>query len=851
MLDRVAERVAAGSDPRFEAFVNGKRSYEAAVAEVGRQFHDLTPADFERARHDTRLDDARRQFENAVELSERANAIVDAATARYQLGLVHHLRGEHEAAREALVGALRVFAALPDVEMSKPASDCHYHLGVLALHEHRLADAVRQLQRARLIDNALSDLSGASLSEQAMARCIAEGGNADAPAPWDAELFGRWESAIVQEATPDALDTTDQSDRKRGPIAYNQREVVLLASHTVEANDAVEEQLETLGDEMGRPVVISRVAFAAARPELRRLPEPEPDQHVCAAVLVLEREGLDDAAFQQFGFACIQQVMMRADFRLLVYLYDVDLHELRAIADENAFVAELFDTTQVAEHPAGDVLRRSLVPFIRRVERVAAAERWRNARLRATSGLSSVIGIVFRVAVILAVAGYPMLRWFPDVVRAVPFAAKLAAFNTGMLAFALQAPLLFLLVRGPRAGLSASQGNRALGRYLLLCGIAMFGANATQQAVDGPGSWIWLGLGAGLVLDTVRRAGWNARRQLLDLGDLQKEATDEAHGDRSRTIDDGEPHNPFTCPFLPAPAPRIFISYSRSSEQAAGLATALFQDLTRAGSTPFLDRASIPVGASWRRALNQHLGECDAFVCILDAKSLQRPWVGAEVLAALAARRLTGTPDILLLLDPSVDATQPPVLPLFRGICEAFHEAPIPGRPRIVPLGSETRRVTSWALAPGRFQPMAVLTRLSAVPVWMALTVLAPIGGLGFLAGFILGPIALLQGTTQPFVSWLQGKGWLGWGLVLVTFWVGSMARHTVAIWAGERQPAPEFGALVPAISVVGLFWMAQLLALRAEALWLGWALVVGVAGWWVVGVGMRVSTEGVAAPRT
>ena len=403
---------------------------------------------------------------------------------------------------------------------------------MIALREHRTGDAMRELRRARLIDLEMGDLSGAQLSKAAIGRCVEEGGSADGPVPTDPTLFGRWESADLQEAEPETLDATSDTARRAGPVSYNQREVVWLASYSVEANDAVETHLETLGDEIGRPVVISRVAFGADRPEMRRLLEPESDQHVCAAVLVLERRGLADAGFQQFGFMCIQRVTERADFRLLVHLHDISLHELRAEADHNGFVAQLFDTTQVAEQSSSDALRRALVPFIRRVERLAAAEWWRVVRLNVTAALSAVIWVFFCVAAIMAVIGYPLWRFFPQAMTRVPLVANLASFIMGLLAFVVQAPLLFLLVRGLRATSNAPLGNSRFGQFFLLGAIIMVGATRTQDALGGPASWIWLGLGAGILLDVIRRAGWSARRQLLDLTRFVEETSDPALSDR-------------------------------------------------------------------------------------------------------------------------------------------------------------------------------------------------------------------------------------------------------------------------------------------------------------------------------
>jgi hypothetical protein len=123
--------------------------------------------------------------------------------------------------------------------------------------------------------------------------------------------------------------------------------------------------LNSLGDEFGRPVGVSRIAFGAADPVQRNPNMPELDQHLCAAIIVLERAGLNDLAFREFAIFCTRRVIVVPDFRLFVYLHDLTIDELRDLSDWEPFVAALFDTTQIAESPSLEQLRRTLVPYIR------------------------------------------------------------------------------------------------------------------------------------------------------------------------------------------------------------------------------------------------------------------------------------------------------------------------------------------------------------------------------------------------------------------------------------------------------------------------------------------------------
>src|SRR5438094_3425843 len=91
------------------------------------------------------------------------------------------------------------------------------------------------------------------------------------------------------------------------PVRYNQRELVYLASYSVAANDTLMAHLETLGDEFGRPVGISRVAFGSHDAQQRIATPPESDQHICATILILEKAGLGDPDYRQFAMFCTRR----------------------------------------------------------------------------------------------------------------------------------------------------------------------------------------------------------------------------------------------------------------------------------------------------------------------------------------------------------------------------------------------------------------------------------------------------------------------------------------------------------------------------------------------------------------
>ncbi len=844
MFDKISERWAAKRSSRFKVFVDGKKAYEAFVQDHPAHFDEMSERHYRRARVDTRLRLAECAFTAAIELSEGEDALADAAVARFQLGLVRHICGELAEASELIHAALEVLSNLPRWNRAASMSSCHYHLGVIALKQWQLTDAVGELRRSRQMAEASADLGRMRSCDRALIACAAAGADIDTAysnSISDDSIWGEVDN-IVENPGP-AFDEGDEIEREVRPrrVYYSQREFIFLASYSVEANDALMEHLNLLGDEFGRPISVSCVAFGSTNPMQRNLRQPEADQHLCATILVLEREGLKDQAFQGFVNSCVRRVAAVSDFRLLVYLHDLSMEELRNWADRDPLVAMLFDITQIDEAPCVAQLRRTLVPYVQRIEHIRAAAQWRESRLKLTRVCGNLAMLILVSAASLSLLGFPAwllqsrLGWLG------PNGPQLASLVLGTLAFPLQAPLIFMLLRGLRTTALAFRDNAAFMRWIFIDLLIMLGANHLQHTLNGPYSWLLLGLVVGVLLDSIRRAGRQAQRQLIDLESVMRLTTDPGMQDPKATVLRGDSLNPFSCPILPTLSARVFISYTLSSVRGSRLAAALHRGLERAGASPFVDRISISAGTSWRRVLNRYLGECDVFLCILDEKGVQRKWIAAELLAALEANRLTGTPEIVILLDPRCQRSEQPMLPVFRGVVAASAAPQVPGRPQILQLNARTQSSLVWALVPGRFMPTTVFTRVAALPIVCAIILLGFIGRLGIFGGFILGLLAILEAMGDfPLTSGLADRGWLEPVALLSAFWLGFTARAAIA-WGYEREHGREMGMTIPTMATVGLVYACFLFLPSMSTLYVGWSAALAGAGWVMVASTMRM----------
>jgi tetratricopeptide (TPR) repeat protein len=840
MFERFFERKAAESSERFQEFIAAKERYERYRHEQRIDFVRRTPEESDHAREDSELQRAARGYIAAMELSESEGAAADAATARYQLALVRHLQGELAEAERLLQHALQVTSALPQ-DHSQVISGCDYHLGLIALKDGRREEAVRRLHASRRIDEANHDFHGVLLCDQALAACAEAAADPSAPvtppepppAP-DLPAFGpalaETEDSSLEEADPEPLT---------GPVHYTRREVICVASFSEAANDALLPRLEDLGPAFGRPVTFSRVAVGSPDPSRAVLRKPEPDQHLAATVLILERAGLNDADLYDFVLVCTDRMMREPDFRLFVHLYDVTLDDLREVSEVSPLAQHLLDSTHIDKKPSFDRLRKDLVRFIRCVEYLKPIAQWKHARLLLEQGAGQVANAVILGAGLTALLGFPawLLKW--NVLALSPAVPAAAGALTGLLAVPMQTPLAYALSRGYRTMMAASRESSPMGEWMKTGLAVMLGTLALQKAirVPTPVPWLLLGLASGVVLDVMRRAGGRAARKLLDLAAVKERVNDSGRTERLKLGLETPVVRYFSCPLLPPGPARVFISYTPSSAEGSRVAAELYRRLKAGGAAPFLDRASIPTGSNWRRSLSENVADCDVFICILDEKSVRREWVAAEVQSTLEARRISGSPEVFFLIHPNVRNQSAQALPIFREVL-SLSDAADADRPRFIELTPQAIEALVWGLSPRRYAPPAVLTELFALPIRLALSSLFIVAVLGFLPAFAVALFASLEALAKlPFTQWIVDHRALIPTTLLSAFMLGICARCIITAWCGTgapEEPQPLTKAALPTIAAAGLVMALIHFLPRASPIVEGWSALIVIAGWMI-----------------
>src|SRR5207237_10075548 len=125
-------------------------------------------------------------------------------------------------------------------------------------------------------------------------------------------------------------------------------------------------------------------------------------------------------------------------------------------------------TSLARSSPSLEQLRRVLVPFVRSVEHIGAAAHWRAWRLKLAVLFGRLALLILLAAAAFSMLGYAawLLKYKLDWLG--PHGPQLASLVLGILAFPLQAPLIFLLLRGMRATTFAPRDNASLVRWVVL-----------------------------------------------------------------------------------------------------------------------------------------------------------------------------------------------------------------------------------------------------------------------------------------------------------------------------------------------------------------------------------------------
>lgn len=563
------------------------------------------------------------------------------------------------------------------------------------------------------------------------------------------------------------------------------------------------------------------------------------DVRVGAAVLVLDPECISMSECERWVYACIQAVARRDDFRLFVHLQKMTRDDLVTAATQRADLSYLLDTVQIPAALDATTTRDHLTRYLTQLPDSRNAAVWRQLSRRTsitlgwiaevTQGLAAAIaGLMLAIELIGGRAR--LIGWIPAgghvplaVTVGLPVAAALAVM-------AFQFSQLF----GP--------GSNAMGKLMLAFLFAALPFEMISVLHLAPG-WVALGIAAGILLDVFRRRGYQARLAQADANG--RDSTPSGHElptDLQEALV-GRPPDPLRYPILPQEEPRVFVSYTRQPSWGAGIARPLFDRLRAAGiRNSFLDAHGIQPGSDWRKTLNRALGDANVFISLADQASVLRGWPAAELESALRRQRLSGLPQIIVLVDPQLAADQH-VAPqaAYAGILRLLQEAPSPDRPRVISVKDSTLDTVVQGLQFPNFRSRAglpeglgQLVRLVANRLSL---IMSAVGTSGLLVGWLAAGLAALQilGNLNT-AAWLAPRGLLAPAMVLCGFWLGYLARLAVYARFELRHANSRSVFAQHAVAVAGLFVLAMLWLPVVPVVAAAWSAVLAGTAWVAAG---------------
>ncbi len=173
MFSRFLEWLASKDDARFRAYRVARVRFERYIGQLPVPQEQLSTDQRNEARHAPQMVEVESLYLQAIEMSDKAGAIVDVASGHFQLGRLFHLQGRFEEASESFQTALSIYDSLPVLgnDERQGAGDCHYFLGYLALHRGDVERARSEFKISLEVDLALGNLRGQAAGSQALALC--------------------------------------------------------------------------------------------------------------------------------------------------------------------------------------------------------------------------------------------------------------------------------------------------------------------------------------------------------------------------------------------------------------------------------------------------------------------------------------------------------------------------------------------------------------------------------------------------------------------------------------------------------------------------------------------------------
>lgn len=559
---------------------------------------------------------------------------------------------------------------------------------------------------------------------------------------------------------------------------------------------------------------------------------------VSAAVLLLDPECISMPNCEQWVRTCIQTVARRDDFRLFVHLQNMARADLVTAGEQRAALADLLDTVQIPDVLDVAASRDCLTRYLSELADIRNAATWWRLKRRieitlgwgAGAGQMLAAGIAALMLAMELVGGRENLASWVSAWH-VPLAVMVGLpVSAALVVIASQFARLYV------------PGSGALGKTLLALAFAAVPFEMIIVLHLSPG-WVALGVAGGIVLDVLRRRGYQAWLAQVDIDGSASTACDQALPTVIQEALAGQPPDPLRYPVLPQEEPRVFVSYARQPSWGAGVARSLYDGLRAAGiRNTFLDAHDIEPGSGWRKTLNRALGDANVFISLADQASVVRGWPAAELESALRRQRLSGLPQIIVLVDPRLAADQMVALQaVFAGSLHLLQEAPDPDKPRVIVVKENSLDTVVRGLQFPYYRSLAALpeglgqlVRLVANQISL---VMSSIGTSGLLVGWLALGLAALQILGRlDTAAWLAPRGLLAPAMVLCGFWLGYLARLTIYARFELRHSNSQMVSAQHALSVTGFCALAVLWLPHVPALAVAWSAVLASTAWIAAG---------------
>lgn len=842
-------------DPRFKAYREARLIYEAYINKLNVQFHALAPKHCIDASQDLQLRRAELLYRQAIELSRKSAALHDVATGLYQLGMLQHLQGRIHQACQSFERSVKILKELPhsDLENQAILSGCCYHLGIISCRNGHIEEGKSLISDSLRIDELLNDSYGITASRSALAKCeeitaidigIDEGsedldmglGPSTKGNDMGADAHsGRSTSGSAQENSyRDYENNSPQNNQDDIPINLkSQNNVVWLLSHSVEANDKLFTNLEQLAGQINQKLIIYREAFGRSLTDKSTPQSLEHNEKLCAAIVIIEKEGLGNPDFRYWLKWCIANVADKEDFRLFVYLHDLTDAEIYGLAKSDDLLANLIDTVQMSESTAPEHLHHALRSYLQQLDGLRSAAIWRKLRIISAVYLGRVAtGIQIFCGALLTASIFTYAVREDLVISLLSGSSKQSfAVISGIVLFPVIITPMYLLLSGNAAANFLLRNNPRVIPWLISFVVLAPATISLPQHVGAPVSYIALGIYAGILLELTRRKGVLAQRKGLSLKNALKAIKSQffpryllkSISDRSRDL----MHNPLFSEHTP----RVFISYTRSSDWSRRCSLELHNMLQKAGAKSFLDRESIEEGSSWRTHLNLSITDANVFIVVIDRHSVTRDWVAAEIMTAMAGKQLTGLPEIIVLIEPNMIKTTE-MLPVFSALLEGYGSPQKQGDPRLIAVGDSTLQTLVLDLS-HRFRTLSVFPRqLSSLFMFITIP-LVFIGTIGSFLGWPSAIFAYLQYWQKyDSAAILLSLGILKVAYLLCGYWLGFISRLALASWFEVKNSNPTLLTIIQVVPCIGLAGLLDVWSSSVGHLIIGWAFVLCYTGW-------------------